>query len=272
MSTADQSAPPPVVCLAHGSRHPEADRTVVDIARAVAGLTGREARAAYLDFSPVTVTTVAGLLAAEGHSEAVVVPLLFTTAFHMTTDVPEALAQATAETGVTLHQADGIGTGDDLADLLASRTRGRGDRGGDRDGDADAVDRLVLYSVGSSVAGANGRVADLADAVGDRLGIPADALVATGGPGTGPDALVAHVDDVAGPEERGARRIAVEPLFICPGRLWDDAVRALRRSASAATVTTGEPLAAAVAPLVAARIGTGRDGAGRGGDGKGMPR
>ncbi|MEJ6550032.1 CbiX/SirB N-terminal domain-containing protein [Corynebacterium sp. USCH3] len=265
MSTADQSAPPPVVCLAHGSRHPEADRTVVDIARAVAGLTGREARAAYLDFSPVTVTTVAGLLAAEGHSEAVVVPLLFTTAFHMTTDVPEALAQATAETGVTLHQADGIGTGDDLADLLASRIRGRRDR----DGDADAVDRLVLYSVGSSVAGANGRVADLADAVGDRLGIPADALVATGGPGTGPDALVAHVDDVAGPEEGGARRIAVEPLFICPGRLWDDAVRALRRSASAATVTTGEPLAAAVAPLVAARIGAGRR---REDDGKGMTR
>lgn len=99
----------PVVCLAHGSRHPEADRTVVDIARAVADLTGRDSRAAYLDFSPLTPTTVAGLLAAEGWSEVVVVPLLFTTAFHMTTDVPEALTQATAETGVELRQAAGIG-------------------------------------------------------------------------------------------------------------------------------------------------------------------
>jgi sirohydrochlorin cobaltochelatase len=233
----------PVVCLAHGSRHPEADRTVVDIARAVADLTGRDSRAAYLDFSPLTPTTVAGLLAAEGWSEVVVVPLLFTTAFHMTTDVPEALAQATAETGVELRQAAGIGTGDDLADLLASRIRARGDGG--------AADHLVLYSVGSSVDGANDRVADLADAVGRRLGVGAHALVATGGPGTGPDALVTHVEDAV---RRGADRIAVEPLFICPGTLWDNAVRALRISSVARSVAVGEPLATDVAPLIAARL------------------
>lgn len=234
---------PPVVCLAHGSRHPEADRTVVDIARAVADLSGRDSRAAYLDFSPLTPTTVAGLLAAEGWSEAVVVPLLFTTAFHMTTDVPEALAEATAETGVELRQAAGIGTGEDLADLLASRIRARRDGG--------ASDHLVLYSVGSSVAGANERVADLADAVGRRLGVGARALVATGGTGTGADALVAHVEDAV---RQGADRIAVEPLFICPGTLWDNAVRALHTSSAARSVAVGEPLATDVAPLIAARL------------------
>lgn len=240
---------PPVVCLAHGSRHPEADRTVVDIARAVAELTGRDSRAAYLDFSPLTPTTVAELLAAEGYSEAVVVPLLFTTAFHMTTDVPEALAQATASTGVKLRQAEGIGTGDDLVDVLVSRIVAREQ--------SDAVDHVVLYSVGSSVAGANDRVADLADAVGRRLGVTARSLVATGGPGTGAEALAAHVEDAA---REGADRIVVEPLFICPGTLWDKAVWAVRavaqlRSSSAArSVTVGEPLATDVAPLIAARL------------------
>ncbi|WP_291479599.1 CbiX/SirB N-terminal domain-containing protein [Corynebacterium sp.] len=229
---------PPVVCLAHGSRHPEADRTVVDIARAVAGLTGHETRAAYLDFSPLTPTTVARLLAAEGHTEAVVVPLLFTTAFHMTTDVPDALAAATEETGVVLHRADGIGTGDDLAGVLASRV-------------APGADHLVLYSVGSSVPGANERVAELAGDVGRRLGVPARALTATGGPGTGRDALVAHVRDVV---RQGAGRVAVEPLFISPGTLWDTAVRALAGSPVAAAVTAGAPLGTAVAPLVAARL------------------
>ncbi|MCJ7859003.1 sirohydrochlorin chelatase [Corynebacterium kalidii] len=243
------SAAPPVVCLAHGSRHPEADATVADIARAVAALTGRDTRAAYLDFSPLTPTTVARLLAAEGHSGAAVVPLLFTTAFHMTTDVPEALAAATAETGLTLHQTDGIGSGDDLAEVLASRVA------------ADA-DHLVLYSVGSSVPGANARVAGLADAVGRRLGVPARSIVATGGPGTGPDALVAHVEDAV---RKGARRVAVEPLFICPGTLWDSAVRAVQAVRAtpggdgpsvADAVTTGHPLGTAVAPLIAARLTT----------------
>jgi sirohydrochlorin cobaltochelatase len=237
------SAALPVVCLAHGSRHPEADGTVADIAGAVAGLTGRDTRAAYLDFSPLTPTTVARLLAAEGYDAAVVVPLLFTTAFHMTTDVPEALAAATGETGVALHQTDGIGTGDDLAEILAPRV-------------AVDADHLVLYSVGSSVPGANGRVAELADAVGRRLGVPAHAVVATGGPGTGTHALVAHVEDAV---RRGARRVAVEPLFICPGTLWDSAVRAIRAMDSpsvAAAVTTGQPLGTAVAPLIAARLTT----------------
>lgn len=231
----------PVVCLAHGSRHPGADATVAEITGAVAALTGRapeEVAPAHLDFSPLTLTTAARLLAAHGHREAVVVPLLFTTAFHMTHDVPEAMAEATAETGVDLHLTPAIGTADDIAALLSSRIAAR----------ARACDHLVLYSVGSSVDGANERVADLARDVGRRLGVPGHALVATGGVGTGPDVLVDHVTRVVG---EGARHLVVEPLFISPGRLWDMAVEAV--SDVSGHVDVGEPLSTAIAPVIAER-------------------
>lgn len=237
--TGEAGARVPVICLAHGSRHPASDAAVVDIADAVAGLTGGTVRAAYLDFSPSTLTTVTRLLAAEGHREAVVVPLLFTTAFHMTTDVPEAIAEATAETGVDLHLAGGIGTGEDLAELLAGRIAAR-----------HTAASLVLYSVGSSVTGANDTVAALAQDVGRRLGAPAHARVATGGPSTGPDALASCVED-AGTTGTG-NPVAVEPLFICPGLLWDIAVD--RLGELDVPVSLGEPLGTAVAPLVVSRI------------------
>lgn len=232
----------PVICLAHGSRHPASDAAVVDIADAVAGLTGGVVRAAYLDFSPSTLTTVTRVLAAEGHREAVIVPLLFTTAFHMTTDVPEAIAEATAETGMDLHLAGGVGTGEDLAELLAVRIAAR-----------HTAASLVLYSVGSSVAGANDTVAALAQDVGRRLGVPAHARVATGGPSTGPDALASCVEDAGTGGTAGTGNpVAVEPLFICPGRLWDIAVD--RLGELDVPVSLGEPLGTAVAPLVVSRI------------------
>lgn len=237
----------PVICLAHGSRHPRADATVADIARTVAELTGRESgevKAAYLDFSPLTLTTVARLLAAEGHREAVVVPLLFTSAFHMNEDVPEAMEEATAETGVVLHLAGCIGTDTDLAELLAARIAER------VSGQSPAPEHLVLYSVGSSVAGANDHVADLATEVAERLGVTGQARVATGGEGTGAAALVADIERTV---DAGAAGVIVEPLFISPGRLWDMAVDAVAASPVADRVTVGEPLTTSIGPVVAAR-------------------
>ena len=166
----------PVICLAHGSRHPEADAAVARIADAVSGLTGAPAHPSYLDFSALTLTTVAHLLAAEGHRRATVVPLLFTRAFHMRHDVPEALAEASAATGLEFTLADGIGTGGDVAALLASRI-------------PPGTGHLVLYSVGSSVPGADETVAGLAADVGRRAEVSAELVTATG-PSGGVDALV----------------------------------------------------------------------------------
>ena len=111
--------PAPIICLAHGSRHPQADKAVFEIAERISTSTEVPAFAAFLDFHPATLTTVAHRVAAEGYTEAVVVPLLFTRAFHARHDVPAAIAEAaqsihatlSASAGLTLHLADGLGTG-----------------------------------------------------------------------------------------------------------------------------------------------------------------
>ncbi|HJG46821.1 sirohydrochlorin chelatase [Corynebacterium variabile] len=222
----------PVICLAHGSRHPGADAAVARIADAVSGLTGAPAHPSYLDFSALTLTTVAHLLAAEGHRRATVVPLLFTRAFHMRHDVPEALAEATAATGVEFTLADGIGTGGDVAALLASRI-------------PPGTGHLVLYSVGSSVPGADETVAGLAADIGRRAGVTAELVTATG-PSGGVEVLEDAVRRATGP-------VHVAPLFISPGTLWDAAVDVLTALPDNTSVTTGVPLDTAVAPLTAHR-------------------
>lgn len=238
----------PVICLAHGSRHPDADAAIARIAASVGRLSGVSARPAYLDFSPLTLSVAADLLAAAGQHRATVVPLLFTRAFHLRHDVPAALETATAATGVRFRLARGIGTGDDVAGLLASRI-------------PCGTGSLVLYSVGSSVAGADDMVAGLAVRAGLLAGIPAKRtrlVTATGKGSTGPDALVQAVDAAAG---HGAP-VHVVPLFTAPGTLWDAACGALadreiRRGAGAVPVTTGVPLDTAVAPLIDARTRAG---------------
>ncbi len=228
----------PVILLAHGSRHPGADAAVARVADAVSTLTGAPVHPSHLDFSARTPTTVAHLLAAQGHRRAVVVPLLFTRAFHLRHDVPDALSGATAATGLEFTLADGIGTGGDVASLLASRI-------------PSGTAHLVLYSVGSSVPGANGTVAGLAADIGRRAGVTAEHVTATGPAGAGASAVLDAVRGSTG-------QVHVAPLFISPGTLWDTAVGALSSYASSARssppVTTGVPLAAAVAPLVARRV------------------
>ena len=224
----------PIIVLAHGSRHPRADGAISLIADATSALSGVDVYAAHLDFSPATLTNVVQLLAAKGHREAVVVPLLFTKAFHARHDVPEALQEAQEATGVHLHLADGLGSGEDMAQVVAraNRTVARG------------AERLVLYSVGSSMPEANRAVADLARRVGEILQLPdAVAVHATGkGEGTGPQASL----DAAG--ESGV----IVPLFVAPGTLWDAVVEHVSLYGGP---RLGGPLVTAVAPLVLKRAG-----------------
>ena len=62
----------PIICLSHGSRHPEADACVAEIARATAELGGCPVYFAHLDFSPSTLTNVAHIVAASGATHATV--------------------------------------------------------------------------------------------------------------------------------------------------------------------------------------------------------
>lgn len=225
--------PAPIICLAHGSRHPQADQAVFEIAERISESTGLPAFAAFLDFHPATLTTVAHRVVAAGYSEAVVVPLLFTQAFHARYDVPAAIAEAvesidaTSSAGLTLHLTDGLGTGADMEELVADFTAQylaevpaiAGTASAENADAANAVDssvdKLALYSVGSSQPGANEAVAEFAGRVGARLNMRSTrAFVATGdNPGRDTEALLEFADE----------RTVTVPLFVSPGLLWDKA-------------------------------------------------
>lgn len=229
--------PAPIICLAHGSRHPQADQAVFEIAERISASTGLPAFAAFLDFHPATLTTVAHRVVAAGYTEAVVVPLLFTQAFHARYDVPAAIAEAvesidaTSSAGLTLHLTDGLGTGADMEELVADFTAQylaevpaiAGTASAENAENADAanaavsssIDKLALYSVGSSQPGANEAVAEFAGRVGARLNMRSTrAFVATGNnPGRDTEALLEFADE----------RTVTVPLFVSPGLLWDKA-------------------------------------------------
>lgn len=225
--------PAPIICLAHGSRHPQADQAVFEIAERISESTGLPAFAAFLDFHPATLTTVAHRVVAAGYTEAVVVPLLFTQAFHARFDVPAAIAEAvesidaTSSAGLTLHLTDGLGTGADMEELVADFTAQylaevpaiAGTASAENADAANAADssinKLALYSVGSSQPGANEAVAEFAGRVGARLNMRSTrAFVATGdNPGRDTEALLEFADE----------RTVTVPLFVSPGLLWDKA-------------------------------------------------
>jgi len=226
----------PVIGLAHGSRHPRGADAVEALMIAVGAAAGVPARAAYLDLAEPDLASVVADLAAEGHRRAVVVPLLFTVAFHATVDVPEAVAEAAAASGVELVVSDIIGTGDDIAAVLRGALDGAG-----VPGDTDAV----LFAVGSSRPEANEAVADLAARLAD--GRRGDVRAAFG---TCAPRVTDVLDGLTPP-------VALWPLFLADGLLLDP----LRRLADERGWPLVEPLGAQAAPLVLARYVAARDGA-----------
>ena len=115
----------PVILLAHGSRRAGADQQIEQIAAALEAELASPAnsdatwhaelaspapvRAAFLDFSPATLYSVAEELVADGHRHAIVVPLLFTNAFHLNHDVPRdphnSCQSRTRSCQITMHIA-----------------------------------------------------------------------------------------------------------------------------------------------------------------------
>jgi len=225
----------PVIGLAHGSRHPRAAAAIETLMTAVGAAAGAPAHAAYLDLAEPDLSAVVAQLAAEGHRCAVVVPLLFTVAFHATVDVPQAVAEAAAAYGMELVVTDILGTGDDVAAVLRGALDGAGVHG---DADADAV----LFAVGSSRPEANDAVADLAARLAD--GRRGDVRVAFG---TCAPRVADVLADLVPP-------VALWPLFLADGLLLDP----LRRLADERGWTLVEPLGASAAPLVLARYAAAR--------------
>jgi sirohydrochlorin cobaltochelatase len=183
---------------------------------------------AYLDLAEPDLSAAARQLARAGHTTAVVVPLLFTEAYHATVDVPQTVADVAGSLQLKLAVADILGTGDDVAQLL------RQSIGEARIGDNSSV---LLFAVGSSKPEANAAVFDLAARLAAGRRSPVSACFGTCAPG------VAEVLDGL-PEP-----IAILPLFLAEGLLLSP-VRAL---ASQHGWRIAEPLGEHAADLVRQR-------------------
>jgi sirohydrochlorin ferrochelatase len=218
----------PLVGLAHGSRHAGVRPAIDRLLSAVAETEGVPVRAAYLDLAEPDLSTVADELAAAGYRSAVVVPLLFTSAFHATVDVPQAIEQASVSSGLDLAMTAVLGTGTDVEHLLRKTMADAG---------ITPEHSVLLFAVGSSNAAANDGVHALADRLNrDRPGA-VRAGFATAAP-RGLDVLA----EVPEP-------IAVVPLFLAPGLLLDP----MAAQAADRGWPMIPPLAERVAPIVARR-------------------
>jgi sirohydrochlorin ferrochelatase len=190
----------PVIGLAHGSRHPGVRPAVDQLMGAVGDRCAAPARAAFLDLTEPDLESVALSLAADGYERAVVVPLLFTAAFHTTIDVPQTVHAAGEASGVDLVVADIVGTGDDVVQLLQTSATDSG---------LPENASLLLYAVGSSREAANAAVHDLAARLESVRSAPVLAAFGTSEPR--PEAVIDQL-----PEPR-----AILPLFLSPGLLLD---------------------------------------------------
>jgi sirohydrochlorin cobaltochelatase len=186
---------------------------------------------AYLDLAQPDLAAAVRRLAEAGHKRAVVVPLLFTEAYHATIDVPQAVGDVAVSVPLQLIVAAILGTGDDVADLLRQSMVAAG-----------IADRssVLLFAVGSSNPAANQAVVDLAARLTERRQGLVRACFGTSRPG------VADVLDGL-PEP-----IAALPLFLADGLL----LAPLRTLASQRGWQMAEPLAERAADLVRKRYDT----------------
>jgi sirohydrochlorin cobaltochelatase len=160
---------------------------------------------AYLDLAQPDLNAAAYQLADAGHTTAVVVPLLFTEAYHATVDVPERVQDVAESLPLELVVADILGTGEDVAQLLR---RSLDDAG------IDDHSSVLLFAVGSSKPEANQAVFDLADRLAKGRRSPVRGCFGTCAPG-----VTDVLDGLAEP-------VAVLPLFLAEGLLLSP-IRAL---------------------------------------------
>ncbi|MGW4631480.1 sirohydrochlorin chelatase [Nocardia sp. NPDC004415] len=205
---------PALLAVAHGSRDPRSAATmaavVADVAAARPELT---VRLAFLDLSAPSVEQVADDLAAQGHREVIVVPLLLGNAFHARVDLPALLAEVTRRhPRLRLTQAEVLGPDPLLIAALGDRVAAAGHPERDRS-TLDMRPGVAVAAVGSSDAAANRRTAAVARRLAALTGLRTEICFATVEP-----SINLAVDRL---RARGSARIVVAPWFLAPGLLTD---------------------------------------------------
>ncbi|MFD3567662.1 sirohydrochlorin chelatase [Streptomyces sp. NPDC058667] len=224
---------PTLVAVGHGSRDPRARATLERLLDRVRELRpGLDVRLAHIELNaPLLDATLAGL-AAEGR-DAVLVPLLLAPGYHVTHDLPAAVAATPA---LRARVAEPLGAHPLLVEALADRLA----RAGWTLGDGASRDTgVVLASAGSRDPRSGAEIRRIAALLSERLGgAPVVSAYASAAAPTVPEAVRALA-------ARGRHRVAVASCFTAPGLF------ATRATAAAAWIAAA-PLGAhpALARLV----------------------
>ncbi|MFI6815176.1 sirohydrochlorin chelatase [Nonomuraea sp. NPDC050328] len=215
----------PLVAVAHGSRDPRAAATVaalLDLVRLARP--GLEVRAAYLDHAGPRLSE-----ALDGLAEAVVLPLLLTEAYHSRVDLPSALAEVRARTGVRVRYGRTLGPHPLMTQIMERRLAEAGVA-------RDAETALVLVSAGSSDARANAVIARMAREWPAGWRSVGAAYASATGPS--PEEAVARA------RQAGAARVVCVPYLLAPGYFADKVRRTSGADVTADVLGAAPELAA----------------------------
>jgi sirohydrochlorin ferrochelatase len=221
----------PLLLVAHGSRDPRAATTTRALARVVAAARpGLDVRVSFLELTepgPATVLQAIG-------EPAVVVPLLLTNAYHGRIDLPAqvsgfdvALAQPLGQ--VSDHLLEGL-----VKRLHDATAASPGSACASRQECSQPYNGIVVAAAGTRVREARATVAEVARALGERLGVPAQVAYAAGAEPTGGEAVRML-------REQGADRVAVVAYFLACGQLYATVTGS---AVQAGAVAVAEPLGA----------------------------
>ena len=215
-ASADRSTA--ILLLSHGSRDPRARYVADELVAAVAAGTGQTVRAAHLDFTTPDPAAALATLAADGFTSVRLVPLLFTAGYHLTHDVPQAVAASGVTGRMQVSVAPPLLAGGRRArELLMTALADRLTQAGA----AGQVDGLLLASAGSSSPKALLSVRSLARELSRRHGVPVQPAFAS-------SAFPSPTQGLEALSGLGVERPAVASLFVAPGRLTDSVVAACR--------------------------------------------
>ncbi|MFJ3703382.1 MULTISPECIES: sirohydrochlorin chelatase [Streptomyces] len=208
-------ASPVLLVIAHGSRDPRHAATVHALTARVRSLRpGLRVETGFLDFNAPSVPRVLERLAAEGADEVVALPLLLTRAFHAKSDIPSVLREARSRLPrLRIRQADVLGPSPLLNTALEQRLHEAGVAPGDKGSTG-----LVLASAGSTDPEAIAVIAEIARELRHTGWCAVRPAFASAVVADGPTRTAAAVRAL---RAEGARRVAVAPYVIAPGRLPD---------------------------------------------------
>jgi sirohydrochlorin ferrochelatase len=194
----------PLIAVAHGSSHPDSAATVAALARQVSRLAPViDIRVAYVQHAQPSLPQAL----ADAGENAVIVPLLLSTGFHLTTDIATAAAPPERPAWPV---AGPLGPDQLLVTALISRLA----EAGVPDGTP-----VVLAAAGSADPEAATQIADQAGLLSEALDAPVQVAFAAAGRPTVPDA-------VASLRASSGARVAVASYLIAPGHFHEQLARA----------------------------------------------